>query len=43
MHKPLKSQQDYINGLVETRRATDKYSGDLVQNKIQDIDPVSVE
>ena len=39
MHQPLKSQQDYIDGLVETRRATDKYSDGLVQNKVQDNKP----
>ena len=29
--------------MVETRRATDKYSGGLVQNKIQDNKPFSME
>lgn len=43
MHQPMKSQQDYIDGLVETRRATDKYAPGLVQNQVEDIQPVSIE
>jgi hypothetical protein len=43
MHQPLKSQQDYIDGLVETRRATDKYSDGLVMNKVQDTKAVTMD
>lgn len=43
MHQPMKSQQDYIDGLVETRRATDKYAPGLVQNQVEDIKPISME
>lgn len=38
MHQPLKSQKDFINALVETRRATDLYSKKLTQNKVIDTD-----
>lgn len=33
MHKPLKSQADYIAGLVETRKATDIFASRLTQLK----------
>ena len=43
MHQPLKSQQDYIDALVETRRATDKYAPFLTQNTVQDDQPTTEE
>ena len=33
MHKPMKTQQDYIAGLVETRKATDIFTSRLTQVK----------
>jgi len=33
MHKPMKTQQDYIAGLVETRKATDIFASRLTQLK----------
>jgi len=37
MHKPLKSQEDYIAGLVETRKATDIFATRLTQLKDESI------
>lgn len=37
MHKPLKSQADYIAGLVETRKATDIFATRLTQLKDEKI------
>lgn len=37
MHKPLKSQADYIAGLVETRKATDIFATRLTQLKDESI------
>jgi hypothetical protein len=37
-HKPLKSQEDFIRGLVETRRATDLFAEKLIPLNSDDND-----
>lgn len=42
-HKPLKSQEDFIRGLVETRRATDLFAAKLIPlHKVNSDDLVSL-
>jgi len=38
MHKPMKTQDDYIAGLVETRKATDIFADRLTQVKDTNVD-----